>query len=416
MSIAQRVGRFLLGLLITAFFGVLLVALVDGRVRRGAQALGLGVAIITVDIGALAGFWFMASALWPRLQSGWGLRADRALRIFLARGTVWVWLSWAVVWITLAVAIRKPDLLDVALFPVLFLALAAVHVPTRAVAALVLGIRLASIQIWRLRIGFRPVRLSLSGKGGLVVTPRVHPVGVRYILWLLSYPAVLLAAAVPCLSLSRPLIVFMFGMVAACGACLELMPLPRAFPNTMGALLAWRRAPSSLAGRVFDEVLQGKRAREWSVSLDECVAAADAADPWMALFAVVRAMDEDRSDVAERMIERGLAMANIPHSVRVDLSIQAAMLQALVHADAAKASAIVADAVSPAEPEYDLLAVAAIQVARRNLTDARAARDSWLKSTSRDPASTAYRRGGNEWALDRLAAALGPPTYDAVGK
>jgi hypothetical protein len=68
---------------------------------------------------------------------------------------------------------------------------------------------------------------------------------------------------------------------------------------------------------------------------------------------------------------------------------------------------IVANTVNPAEREYDLLAVAAIQVVRRNLTDARAARDSWLKGTSRDPAITAYRRGSNEWAL-------GPPTSDAA--
>ena len=156
------------------------------------------------------------------------------------------------------------------------------------------------------------------------------------------------------------------------------------------------------------EIREGKRAREWTISLAECVAAAESNDAWMALFAANRAIDTGQPAVAEQLLQRGLAIKHVPHSVRVDLSLQAAMLHALIHRDAAMAAEHL-KAVVGADPNYDRLAAAAVLLAEGKEPEARNARAEWIKSTEGSAAFTAYRRGGNEWALDALADRLGPP-------
>jgi hypothetical protein len=323
-----------------------------------------------------------------------------------------MWAPWIVSFLLLAHFFRTPIFAAVALFPVFWLSLAAAYLLARLSAAWILRIPVGRLQIGPVLIDLHPLRVTLGAPAGAgFVQPARMPPPLQYALFLCSGPGALVVVAAICFS-RRGAVSFtlLLGGLALLMLVVDLAPVLPAglvYHNTMRALRELRRGPSGIAQRILAESAQGKRARDWSVTLAECVSAAETGDAWMILFAAVRAMDSDQPELAVQMIERGLALSDAPAAVRDDLALQGAMVQALVRGDSDRAAEFLGRVRLVAEPAYRLLAEATVHLAAGREPEARVAWVAWLENLRAAPALEAYRRGGNEWVLDRLTARLG---------
>src|SRR5262249_27204952 len=171
-------------------------------------------------------------------------------------------------------------------------------------------------------------------------------------------------------------------------------------------LWSWPRLTAERQIRA--EVLLGRRPREWSLSLSDCLAEVKEDGTFLALLTFARAMDEQQMQVAERLLHEALSIP-LPRNVRGDWYLEGATFHALVLSDARRAAELLEQARGSGlpEPGYALLAEAAVLLAQGKQAEARAARAGWLDHVSRSK-NPNYTRAGHEWAIDELAKRLGP--------
>ncbi|WP_434384998.1 hypothetical protein [Melittangium boletus] len=176
-----------------------------------------------------------------------------------------------------------------------------------------------------------------------------------------------------------------------------------------------RMKPASEGMRLFallqDESL-ARRPREWSPSVDQVLTAAAAPDEspqtvgWLHLFALTMLLDRADFPAARALLTRLVPqLDDQPASWALDVLLQGALLRALGDApDAARARTLL-EAARPYDnnPHYTRLAEAAVLLAEGQPEAARAALLAWEETFAHEVFSCI----GNQWARERLHAALG---------
>jgi hypothetical protein len=421
VSTLERTFRGLAGLLIAGAFAVLAARLVFST-RSPPSVLKVALGWMGAFVGV--GIWLILTALLPTLVSGPRLlQADTTLRDLQERLDPWfIGIPWTCGWALIGLT-KDHEAWALAALPVSFCLAAIVHELGHASAGALLGIRLLSVQVGRVRLHLRPLRLRWIGRqfiGGLVQpAPEIGALPRwRQALFILGGPAASVACAAVVLTwaLQSPSPVRPFlgaaGFASALAGIIALTPwrmTDEGMPSDGLALLKLlrRSAPQLLATQILALTAAGKRPREWHVSLERLAEAAAKDGGWTTLFAYELALDTGSTEQARVMLERGLATSADHPEIRTDVLLQAAMFYALIDADPERARAALPLQLANTEPWYPLLAHAAVLAAEGRLDEARAARGAWLTGVEATPKENrALRIGGNEWVLDDLARRL----------
>jgi hypothetical protein len=208
----------------------------------------------------------------------------------------------------------------------------------------------------------------------------------------------------------------MAGSIAAFHLALGLLPFGArsGFRSDGAQLLALARTaydPTMLAPAVLQlEAAASLRARDWSVSVEDAVRAADCARRdagWLRLLAFARAVDGPHREGAVSILEPLLAPeASDPDFVRREAHLQRSLLAALLENDPRTARRHLVEAGVPGpKPAYPKLAEAAVLLAEGRQQEAARAVETWDAAVreSDDPAAVLV---GNHWARDIVAERL----------
>lgn len=156
------------------------------------------------------------------------------------------------------------------------------------------------------------------------------------------------------------------------------------------------------------------RPRQWSLGADALLAAASApgesaeARGWLQLYALAWWLDRGELAPARALLERlAPTLDTLPEPCPRELRLQGALLHALDGPDTARARSFLA-AVDPhsTHPLYPRLAEAAVLWSEGREADARAALQAWQEARQASGMAEQWCIG-NQWALERLYAALG---------
>jgi hypothetical protein len=442
-----RLGLLLAGLFFTTAFGALAVLAGTALARAagaGGELVGPAVAVGLFGVIAAYGVHLTIRGLRGRSRVASGGRLEQALERAVRTGT-WLLLPLALGtgWLAAGglaefLLLRGPPAARIAW---LFLALAVatlahvvLHELGHLLAAVSLGYHVREVvagplrlvrQGGRIRAGWRPGAL-LSGH--VVAWPRTAALArFRHAIFVLAGPAATVAATVACAwALLSPspsgaaAYALGAGALSGAGVLLGSVVAPKGaamrsdfqLVRDLVARTTWA-TPASLAAA--NDVNDRRRARDWRVSAEELArAAADVADSggWAQLLAIVRTLDGEEPDAARPLLEA--ALADSRGGYRLELLLQAALLEALVGADgaAARARLEAAEALDPGP--YADLARAAVRLADGDAAGARAALDGWEGAVARS-SDPALARLGNHWAIDLLQRRLGPGPAPADG-
>lgn len=166
----------------------------------------------------------------------------------------------------------------------------------------------------------------------------------------------------------------------------------------------------------------GSRPRAWSHTsefLEEAAERDPAVRDGLLLYAAAVARDRGDHPRADALLTRALASVDSDDGSWVqEFELQAALADALVRGDAGAARARLGRfGPHPIVPSYPLLAEAAARLAEGRREEAAAALDEWIRGAKASGPGLAGIVVGNEWAVERLEAALGrPPSIPADGE
>jgi hypothetical protein len=305
--------------------------------------------------------------------------------------------------------------------PLGLLVLSALHECGHALAAALTGMRLVSLQVWRVRFDFTS-RKFCWGKGVPGITGHVLFLPSEVPRWRLKRFLVMAAGPATNLLIAGllwsqrahwPDVFYFFGLtvLAVFMGVGNLAPFYTRSGFASDGQVIFDLFSSGealrLKERILRETKKGLRPREWSVTPEECAAVAGKAHHgWMTLFAYAAALDTGRFDAAEAMLQRGLEPQASMSGVRHDLLLQGAIFYSLCKPDLDKAKDLLEEGRDAGDPSYARLAEAAVYCAGGVADAARTAFAEWMEAT-RTSASPELRRGSNEWAIDRLSQLLG---------
>ncbi len=167
-------------------------------------------------------------------------------------------------------------------------------------------------------------------------------------------------------------------------------------------------ANALMRARIFS--VQGRRPRDWGMSAQSLLLAADSERrqrDMLLVLALDVALDRGEPACVEEILRR---VAETPPShplARYELTLQTAMVEAL-RGDAAKARERIAGlGPHPTVSGYQRLAEAVVNIAEGNLAEANSALELWEQTLTKSGMGVALLVG-NEWAVEALRARLGP--------
>ncbi len=166
-------------------------------------------------------------------------------------------------------------------------------------------------------------------------------------------------------------------------------------------------AEAVMRSNVFS--VQGRRPRDWGMSVGSLLSAADSERRQLdALLVVALAVALDTGDTAgmDEVLRRA---AEVPPShplSRHELELQAAMVEAFRGDTVSARERLASLGPHPTIPDYPRLAEAVVDLAEGRTDEARAALDLWEQAITKTGMATAVRVG-NDWAEEALRARLG---------
>lgn len=418
MRTVERIARVALGLTFALASAALFAAWREGG-ELPPRTGGLATAIVAA-YGFAAGLWLLGTGLAGRF-SGRSWQDDR-ITVYKSWA---LGVGWIAVFLPLAVASREQLLWYVTSVPIAFVIAMLVHEGGHAAAALALNARITAVQLGPLHYDRDARRFALARApelGGGIWAADVMRSSVRAAVFFGAGPFVNLAFTVGCLVGSHHPVALELASTSALVAVANLVPVRRnrgghQIDGRVLLNLVLERRAIAAERRILAEVVLGKRATEWSVSLEECLREAEPGST-LALLGFARAMDEGRIDIAERLLGEALAVSGLAGPIGRNWLLSGAMFQSLVHGNDELGVELLRRGrmIDPTQGRFDLLADAAIFVAQDKEQEAIATRARWIDHLKRSSVPS-DEWGAHRWAWDELARRLGPTDlYDVSGK